>query len=134
MQQALIDQIVTTAQTGAVENARVMDLERARGVLLLADFTYGSGGTDLRAWVQTTVDGGVTWHDIACFLFLQANKRRMINLSARTPVIALATPGDGVLADDTAIDGFLGDRLRVKWTSTGTYGGNSRLLLSSVSR
>lgn len=134
MQQVLLDQIIAGAQAGVIEPPRVMDLERARGVLLLADFTYAGGGVDLRAWVQSSVDAGVTWHDVACFKFLAASKRSMYNLSARTPVLVLATPGDGVLADDTALDGLLGDRLRVKWTSTGVYTGATRLFLNCVTR
>jgi hypothetical protein len=35
------------------------------------------------------------------------------------------TPTDATLADDTVVDGVLGDRLRLKITSTGTFGSGS---------
>lgn len=117
-----------------VDGPRVVDLDRARGVLLRADFTYGSGGTSVKAWVQSSADGGTTWHDVACFAFTTANKSRIFNLSARTPVTTIATPTDGALADDTAVDGLLGDTLRVKYTSVGTYAGSSTLVISAVPR
>jgi hypothetical protein len=34
-------------------------------------------------------------------------------------------PTDAGLADDTVVDGVLGDRLRLKITSTGTFGSGS---------
>lgn len=126
--------IITAAAAGVVDGPRVVDLDARRGVLLQADFVYGSGGTNLKAWVQSSADGGLTWYDIACFAFLLASKRRLFNLSARTAVASIATPGDAALADDTAVDGLLGDRLRVKYTSTGTYAGSSTLTVSAVPR
>lgn len=126
--------VITTAVTAVVDGPRVTDLDRARGVLLQGNFTYGSGGTTLKAWVQSSADGGATWHDVACFAFTTASKRRLFNLSARTAVASIATPGDAALADDTSVDGLLGDLLRVKYTSTGTYAGNSTLTISAVTR
>ena len=37
----------------------------------------------------------------------------------------MLAPTDAGLADDTAVDGVLGDRLRLKITSTGTFGSGS---------
>lgn len=125
--------VVTTALTGVVDGPREVGLERARGVVLQADFVYGSGGTTLKAWIQSTVDGS-NWYDVACFAFTTASKRRMFNLSARTPITAIVTPGDAALADDTAVDGVLGHSLRVKLTSTGTYAGASTLTIAAVTR
>ena len=126
--------VITAAVTGIIDGPRVLDLDRARGVLLQADFVYGSGGTTLKCWVQSSADGGANWHDVACFAFTTASKRRLANLSARTAVTTLATPTDGTMADDTAIDGLIGDRLRIKYTSTGTYAGSSTITLSCVTR
>jgi hypothetical protein len=125
--------VITVAVAGVIDGPRAVDLEKARGVILQGDFVYGSGGTTLKAWVQSTIDG-INWYDIACFAFTTANKRRMFNLIARTPVTAIATPGDAALADDTAVDGILGHSLRVKYTSTGTYAGGSTLTVAAVTR
>jgi hypothetical protein len=35
----------------------------AQSVALQANFVYGSGGTTVDAWVQTSIDGGNTWID-----------------------------------------------------------------------
>lgn len=133
MRTQLVNAEITAAAAGVISGPHIMDLDAARGVLLRADFAYGSGGTTLKAWVQSSADGGATWHDVACFAFTTANKSRLFNLSARTAVTSIVTPTDGSMSDDTAADGLLGDRLRVKYTSTGTYVG-STLTISAVPR
>lgn len=125
--------VITAAAAGVVDGPRCVDLEQTRGVILQADFVYGSGGTTLKAWIQSTIDG-TNWYDVACFAFLLASKRRIFNLTARTPVASIATPGDAALADDTSVDGLLGSALRVKYTSTGTYAGSSTLTITAVTR
>ena len=72
-----------------------------------------SGGTTCKAWVQTSLDQGQTWAD------------KIVNLSGLTPRTTVLTPTDAGLADDTVVDGVLGDRLRLKITSTGTFGSGS---------
>lgn len=134
MQTTLLNAVITAAAAGVVDGPRIVDLDRSRGVLLQAAFTYGSGGTNLKVWVQSSADGGVTWYDVACFAFTTASKTRLANLSGRTAVTTLATPGDAALSDDTTVDGLLGDRLRVKYTSTGTYAGSSTIVVSAVPR
>jgi hypothetical protein len=128
----------TTTITGAVTNivttADVLDLAFQRGVLLNANFVYGSGGTTADAWVQTSADGGVTWYDVANFHFTTASAKKLCNLSARTAVTTLATPGDAALTANTSLDGLLGDRLRVKYTTVGTYAGGTTLQITAVAR
>lgn len=46
-----------------------------------------------------------------------------------TPRTTALAPTDALLADDTSVDGVLGDRLRLKITSTGTF--ESSLVLSA---
>lgn len=123
----------TTAAVNVIVGPVLNNIDTARGVLLQAAFTYGSGGTTLKAWIQSTVDGGTTWFDVACFAFTTASKTRIANLRAATAVTSLATPGDAALADDTVVDGILGDQIRVKYTSTGTYVA-STLVISAVTR
>lgn len=40
---------------------------------------------------------------------------------------AAIAASDAVLADDTILNGFIGDELRVKYTTTGTYSGATSL-------
>lgn len=95
---------------------------------------YGSGGTSVRAYVQTSLDQGSTWVDLACVLFGTASEVAVLNFSGLTPKTTAVVPTDGSLADDTAIDGILGDRFRVKIVSTGTYAGSTVLTARLVAR
>ena len=36
-------------------------------MLAQANFAYGSGGTSVDAWLQTSIDGGSSWIDVANF-------------------------------------------------------------------
>lgn len=89
-------------------------------------FSYGSGGESVRAFLQTSLDEGETWIDIACVLFQLASEHRVLNFSALTPK-GQTTPTDAAMADDTVLDGILGDRVRLRVVSTGTYGGSTLL-------
>lgn len=92
-----------------------------QSLAIQASLIYGSGGATIDAYVQTSLDGGATWIDIAEFSFATASAVKVFNLSRLTPVTAVYTPTDGSLAANTAKDGILGDRFRVKYKSTGTY-------------
>lgn len=127
----------TTAITGAVTGA-VGPVVRLRGGLqvlaLQTVFAYGSGGTAVKAWVQTSLDGGATWIDIACFALTTSSARRVSVLHLATAVAANVTPADGALADNTILDGVLGDVVRVKYTTTGTYAGNTALEIRALAK
>lgn len=125
----LLAQTITTAlaaQTGPV--LQMID-GAPRNLLIQGNFTYGSGGTTVDAWVQSSIDGGVTWCDMANFHVTTANFRKVFNLSSQTPVTTQATPTDGMLAANTSVDGMIGTQLRVKWTSVGTYAGGTTLAI-----
>lgn len=126
---------ITTAVTGSVITSSVdasgtaieyVDrLEGMTAATVQFRFAYGSGGTTAKAYLQTSLDQGTTWVDIACEAFTTSSSVQVVNLSGLTPKTSAATPGDGALADDTCVDGILGDRLRVKITTTGTYVGTT---------
>lgn len=97
------------------------------------NFTYGSGGTTAKFWLQTTFDNGATWVDIANLAATTASLRRLYNLD-NTAVTSIATPSDGALSDNTCVNGLLGDRLRVKYTTTGTYAGSTTIAVHAVLR
>lgn len=115
-----------TAQTSPI----LFDYASKNSVVLQATFAYGSGGTSVDAWVQTTFDGGATWIDVANFHFTTASARFLFNLSALTPITTEYTPTDGTLTANTCKDGVIGDAWRVKYTSTGTYAGNTALTIT----
>lgn len=83
--------------------------------------TWGSGGSAVKMYIQTSFDKGNTWVDVICFTAAGAVKTRTGNLSKLTPVTTPYTPTDAALTDDTVKDGQIGDRWRCKVVVTGTY-------------
>ena len=120
---AVINQVITEGIAGnGAAQALVDRLEGMTAVTLTALFAYGSGGTSVKVDVETCLDG-VNWIPIARFAFTTATAHKTMTVSGLTPKTAAALIA--ALSDDTALDGVLGDRLRAKITSTGTYAGNT---------
>lgn len=127
------DRAITTALTGEVitsapdsQGQTQEYLENLEGMLaatLSVNFVYGSGGSTCIVTVETSLDQGVTWTEIARFAFATASEQNQVNLSALTPVTTVYTPA--ALSSDSVKDGIFGDRWRSKVTSTGTYAGNT---------
>jgi hypothetical protein len=133
----LLNATITTAVTASTTTAvqlRPLGGTIADNVLLQGNFTYGSGGTTADAWVQTSVDGGGTWIDIANLHFTTASKKFVYNLSSLTPITTEydATSTDGALAANTSKDGIIGTLFRVKYTTTGTYAGGTTMRVDAV--
>ncbi len=110
------------------------DLEGCLALLTQLRFLYGSGGTGVVAYLQSSVDDGVTPVDIAAVAFGVASENVVLNFSALTPKTTQVVPTDGALTSDTAVDGILGDRARVKIVVTGTYSGSTQLVCSAIAR
>lgn len=78
----------------------------------------GSAGAAVRVRVQTSLDGGLTWFDVAAFAFTGSAV-----LGARLPAVATMAPlALTPLPDGAVRDGPFGDRLRATIESSGTYG------------
>lgn len=124
---AVIGSVITSgaAASGAAQ-AQIDRLGGMAGVSLQAKFVYGSGGTACIVWVQTSLDQGVNWIDVARFDFATANAVKLANISA---VPALAPAAQAALSAEGKLDGILGDRLRAVITTTGTYAGNTSISL-----
>jgi hypothetical protein len=124
----LINHVFTTAETATVSANNVTCHDGVpKNVVIQAAFTYGSSGTTLKAWVQTSLDYGATWIDIYCFSVATTSVVNVVNLSAATAVTTSYVPLDGTLTANTAKDGILGPLFRCKTTSTGTYAGGTTL-------
>jgi hypothetical protein len=126
--------ILNATLAGAVTNdvtAGQFVVGRCESLTLHGVITVAGGGTTAKAWVQTTLDGGSTWVDIASFAFTTSTATRMYHLTAAA-VTAIATPGDAALADNTSVNGFLGSDVRVKLTTTGTYTGASSFVINAI--
>lgn len=118
---------ITTAVTGLV-GPTVAPRRVPTALLIEAAFVYGSGGTTAKAWVQTRSAGG-TWRDIMAFAFTTASVKKWSGVHAAIALAAVIAASDAALADDTILNGFLGQEYRVKYTTTGTYAGNTTLTL-----
>jgi hypothetical protein len=120
---------ITTAVSAVASAADALSLADSpdSGVTLEAEFVYGSGGTTVDAYVQTTLDGGVTWFDVANFHFTTSSANVAINLRRNTPQTTPVALTDGAMTSNTAVDGLLGSSLRVKLTTVGTYAGGTVL-------
>ena len=130
--QSLGDFSITAAATQV--GTPVVSFEGAQALSVQMRLSYGAGGTNIKAYLQTSLDQGTTWIDIACVLFGTAGEVAVFNLSGLTPKTVQLTPSDGVLADDTVVDGVLGDRFRVKVISTGTYASSTTLAIRVLPR
>ena len=123
----LLNAAVTTAVSAVVGQTLYCSDGGVRSAVIQGVFTYGSSGTTVDVWVQTSVDAGATWIDIANFHFTTSSAKFVYNLSAATAITTEYTPTDGSLTANTSKDGILGNLFRTKLTSTGTYGGTTTL-------
>ena len=127
--------LASLAITGAVSAQVTPALQLRDGpsetMALQANFTYGSGGATVSAWVQTSLDDGVTWVDVANFSLSTSSAREAVNLSSLTTITTPAALTDGSLASNTTVDGLIGALWRVKYTTTGTYAGSTTLRIDA---
>ena len=124
---------ITAAQTGVVQTA-VTGLGTPTSVTLEAIFTYvASAATTVDAWVQTSIDAGVTWYDVANFHYTTASAVQYQNVS-NTAINTSTALTSLTLSSSTSINGFLGDRLRVVDTTVGTYGAGTQLTINAYPR
>lgn len=126
---------ITNALTNAAQTA-ILGLVGMNSVSMQSIFTYGSGGTSADVYVQTSLDKGVTWFDIANFHFLlvTASKMSVVNMYPSTAFTAGTVPGSAALAANTVLNGIIGDRLRALVTTVGTYAGGTTLTVDFVGK
>lgn len=126
---------ITTAIAAVVVGAAVPLLAGAKYLACQAAFVYGgSGGTTAKFWVQTTLDQGTTWIDIMSFAFTTSSATKVSAVVWSTALAAAVTPGSAALADNTILNGLLGDQVRVLGTTTGTYGAGASIAISGVTK
>lgn len=123
---------ITTAVAGVV--GPTISVPKHTEAIFEGIFVYGSGGTTAKVWVQTSVDGGTTWFDIANLAFLLASLKSVNKVTSLTAVAANYPPTDATLADSTIKDGLLGNLYRTKMTTTGTYAGATNVTVYAYTR
>lgn len=119
---------ITTALTSSAQTA-ITELGGAQSLSVAATFAYGSGGSTANVAVQTSLDGGTTWFDIAYFAFTTSSATKYVNLAGLT---AKGVTSYAALAGDGVNEGLIGDRLRAVITTTGTYANTTLSVRVSV--
>ena len=97
--------------------------ETVKGICMQAAFTYGAGGTSVIAYLQTSLDDGATYFDIACFSFTTSSLTNMYTVNNETARTTAVVPTNATLAANTVVNGLVGNHLRVRYVTTGTYTG-----------
>jgi len=131
-----ISLLPSTTIAGAVANQTpgpVAQVGDARHLLVETAFAYGAAGTTCKVWIQTRVKDG-TWRDIISHAFTTAAATKWSAIQTGIAVAAAITASDAALTDDTILDGFIGDELRVKYTTTGTYTGATSLVVRATAK
>lgn len=129
---ALLPEATIAAAAAGVISTPVTGLLGMQTVTAQFVFLYGSGGTSVKAYLQTSFDAGTTWVDVMSFAVTTSALTRISSVRSGTAVAAVYTPTDGTLTDNTIKDGLLGDRLRISYTSVGTYAGATSLAVHAV--
>jgi hypothetical protein len=119
---------ITTAGT---QTGDAVELDGLLALTVQARFTWGSGGTTCKLYLQASIDDGNTWADFACIAFgNSASENPILNFSKLTPKLTQIVPVDAALADDTAVDGMISALVRCKVVTVGTYAGSTVLTVS----
>lgn len=120
-----INAATTATVITSANNVAYLDLEGMTAATIQVNFNYGSGGTSIKVTVETSLDDGTTWIEVARVALTTSSSEKVFNISGLTPKTTLVTPG--ALSDDTVLDGIFGDCWRAKVLTVGTYTGNTSL-------
>lgn len=124
----LYAQSITAALSAQAQTA-IDGLAGMSAVTLEAELAYGSGGTSASAVIQTSLDGGTVWLDVARFDFTTASAKKWCVLQG---LAAKGVASYSALAAEGVNDGLLGDRLRAVITTVGTYADTTLNVRASV--
>lgn len=124
-------------QVGAAGTQVGTEQDNLQGMTALScqvRFAWGSGGTQANLYIQSSLDQGQSWYDIANLQFGTASAVEAINLSGLNSVTTPAALLNLALTANTSFNGPLGDRLRATLVSTGIYSGGTLLSGNCVAR
>ena len=121
---------ITTAQSIATRGKVTKLPDSCRGLTAECVFVDGGGGTNIKVYIQTSLDsigsstdGGKpqVWFDIMCFAFGTDAGRKLLKVREETAVVADHVETADALTDDTAVSGLIGTYVRARIVTTGTY-------------
>lgn len=115
-------QIQITAPVSTLVGASALTgLQGMAGLSVFVRFA-GAGGTSVDAYIQSLLDGAASWYDIANVHFTAAGVALLS--FAQGAVNGALTFDDGSIASNTVLNSGvvpLGDQLRIKYGSSGTW-------------
>lgn len=114
--------------------AGVINLQGMDALTLQVRFMYGSGGTQANVFIQSSIDQGQSWFDIANIQFTTSSGVDLVNLSGLDKLTTPTAPSNLALSAGTVLDGPIGDRLQACVVSTGTYAGGTLVSVRGVAR
>ncbi len=113
---------IAGADTKTSDEITLGDIVDGLQVQTRFDVTTNTSGT-FAAYVQTSLDEGATWLDIGRIIHTGAtgsDEYKSMAFHVTTPGAKAHDNTDAALGSDR-VDGILGDRVRIKTVSTGTY-------------
>lgn len=125
---------ITTALTAAAQTA-ITSLDGMLAVTFEAEVVGWTGGSSIQGLIQTSLDGGTTWLDVANFYFTGAGKKfATMSGTAETPSgSAVSTYSALTSSSDGKNVGLIGPQYRGVVTTVGTFS-NTTLAMRLVAR
>ena len=108
-------------------------LAGTRAMALESFFDYKASGTTVEGYVQTQIDSGSSWVDIAAFVYSAASGYKVFSLDD-TAVTTVYTPTSGGLSANVAKNGIFGHSFRVEYRSFGDHGSGLKFTILAVAR
>lgn len=125
--------VTTGTDASGATVAYIGDLDGMLSATLQITFSYGSsGGTSIKAIVETSLDQGTSWCEVYRAAFTTASKQNVVNLSGLTAVGTPYTPT--TLSDDATKDGVIGPRWRMRILTVGAYSGAASIAARLIAR
>lgn len=125
---------IGAAGTYTNANGPLSDLAGLDAVTLQISLAGAAGGSTINVYIQTSIDQGQTWFDVANVAFTTTPGVALVNLSGLDKLTTPTAPSNLALTSNTVLDGPLGDRLQAVVVSTGAYTGNTLVSVRGVAR
>ncbi len=104
------------------------DEEAPQVLFLHGNFVRTAGAGPLDVFLQTSLDEGLTWSDVAHLRYAAASRRSWVMLSNFVTFgAAVLACGDGTLAVDTRLSGVVADLFRIRMDVVAGYDATLRL-------
>jgi hypothetical protein len=106
------------------------DLDGLRGFTAQVNLQAGAGTSEdatAAVYIATSIDQGTRWCDVAVLRFAAAGGTQVVTVEAESTPLPLV-PSDGSLDGDSnsaIVAGIMGDRLKAKIVTTGTFAGQT---------